>query len=746
VTGLLGLSVWLATHVAQEPISDAVPNESPASNAVATAGELALRGSPDARRASQPSVAPLLEDLLADDEAISETAITRLLERLNGMTPDELLDLALVPADSGRREALVHRAEERLLRFGPSVLPLLPRLFDLLERGNESERDTAASVVRVVVHTDELDPRARQGAPEVVAALEPHLPRIRSLVADERQPVAVRESMLLLIGALGPAAVDAAPSLVAWLSELLRFRERFRTENPGVFVRWHSTNFDIQDALTRMGSGALPAIVGALRSDDSIAALELRLAIEDMGPEAAPALRALLGDQDPAVRAAALRSLLRSASSAGEAVAIARAHVRDPDPRVRRATVEDLYRHGDGAGALFVAALSDPDEGVRLAALGGLGEAPRAAQEARAALMTVLRSGSSGERLWAADAVAALGPSAAEATPWLLDLLAEGSRWLEYGDVEGPACRALTALGRAALPRVVEAAASEVEPRRGAALAVLASQAALELRDLEPLARTLSRRDGVLRMRTAAVLVAADGRDALGTLIEGLSSPDEAVRVEAAKGLQRAEASAVAALPQLLAGLRAHADRRRLAEGAAWREELESYRAFAKAVRHVGRDAPEEMVSLLEDPSGEVREAAQEALTAAGDSGIAAIRSAWSALDDDTRLLALRALVQSASAGAEALLASTLADPSPRIRLAAAEVALHRDGGEAGVRTLLELLDGPDEAVTEDAARLLHGEGVALAPFEDEIVRHMPPPGTFARTRVQDLLDTIRAR
>jgi HEAT repeat protein len=123
--------------------------------------------------------------------------------------------------------------------------------------------------------------------------------------------------------------------------------------------------FTVQDALTRIGRNAAPALAAAIRTargDALRGALRVARGVPDQAIGAAARERA--GDGDARVRAAV--AILLGQTGGEEAIAALERMVGDADPTVRAAAVAAIGRLGHWPAASRLAAcLRDPDWEVR---------------------------------------------------------------------------------------------------------------------------------------------------------------------------------------------------------------------------------------------------------------------------------------------------------------------------------------------------------------------------------------------
>jgi HEAT repeat protein len=124
----------------------------------------------------------------------------------------------------------------------------------------------------------------------------------------------------------------------------------------------------------------------------------------------------------------------------------------DPEPGVRRAAVPALGQLGLSAVPALLSALADSDPLVRREAVWALGRLGPPAAEAVPALMKSLEDPDGKVRLGAARALGLMGPAAAPATPGLIQVLHDTSHLLPR-----MAAWALSHIGPAAVPALAAA-------------------------------------------------------------------------------------------------------------------------------------------------------------------------------------------------------------------------------------------------------------------------------------------------
>jgi HEAT repeat protein len=350
--------------------------------------------------------------------------------------------------------------------FGRALAPELRGAYD--PRGGAADRRRLLALAHV-------DPRVglglcrealRQGAPAVRAVALRGL----AVVAPEE---AEREAVAALAGK-APAQLKRAAV------DQLRERTATTVEAAPALVRVLHGSYDLnwraQEALTRLGKAAVPALLGALRDPDPDHRRSAIWVLRDIGPEAhdaAPALvealrdegcvygmsipdcaRGALGRIGPAARAAvpALTRDLRGPDAHTRftaAVALVRITGRtDPylpfvlellaasDWRVRREAFVFLEEIGPAAAAAvprLVQILKDPADPLRHFAASALGHVGRNADEVVPVLVAMVGESAWHLRLTAIHALGLFGPKACAALPVLQEAAKERSRPVQEG-------------------------------------------------------------------------------------------------------------------------------------------------------------------------------------------------------------------------------------------------------------------------------------------------------------------------
>lgn len=214
--------------------------------------------------------------------------------------------------------------------------------------------------------------------------------------------------------------------------------EALRAGNPDVFhaeeepfggVRGDAQAYDV-------------LLAAAADPDPAARRVSTEILAEALPPGAVEALRRALEDDDPEVRAAALRGLAR-AHDVGPRI---RLLLEDPDPDVRAAAAGALLPSDDQAGRILEIMAGSPHASWRRAALSALGQFGGD----RSLLVTALADGDPSVRQQAVAAVAGLDPE------WSVDPLTSALADPDAG-VRGAAAEALARVGPPATDRLLEA-------------------------------------------------------------------------------------------------------------------------------------------------------------------------------------------------------------------------------------------------------------------------------------------------
>jgi HEAT repeat protein len=449
-----------------------------------------------------------------------------------------------------------------------------------------------------------------------------------------------------------PPPVPDAPPVAPEHEPLLR-----ALDDPSPEARYRAA-----EELARVGAPVVPALAGRLGHSAAHVRQAAALALGEIGPDAAPALAALVRaaiDRDEGVRRVASEVLARVdpawpvAAQTRLALPALVEGMRSDLPRVSRAAAALLVRVGRPAVPALVELLADWEaEATRLAAFHILAQLGPSAAEAAPALAAVVASGEPPFRQAAAEALARLGAAAAPAVPDLIRALSDWSpparQW---------AARALAAVGPAAghaVPTLLGLLADYDDGVREAAAEALVSVGepavpllalVLEERDLRRAGDRPAFREAVDRLWRQLDAEGGHGipdrawRTPTWAAREGLREQTEFVHEAAARVLGRLGPAAAPAAPALAQALCDQSERVRS--------------AAARALGEIGGEAAPVLVSALASEDHVLREAAATTLGRLGPAARCAVPALTAALRDPrvgVRQAAAQALAQVAPA------------------------------------------------------------------------------------------------
>ena len=590
-----------------------------------------------------------------------------------------------------------------------------------------------------------LGPAAKAALPDLIKALDD----------PDRQ---VWANAIAAIAAIGPDAKDAVPRLIAALDGRKSRDDRPR-DKAQMLLR---SAF----ALTSIGDAARPALIEALKADDTGLRIGAAKALGGMGARAKDAIPALienLGHNDEELRNEVTEAL---GLIGADAVSPLTKSLDWPDPRLRIGSARALAAIGPSvaAGSALLQRLQNETEvPVRAAILGALSRAGVPQEKFVPLLIAGLRDDRDELRAAAVNALIVVRPTERLAVPAVAALLADPKPAI----VE----RAVFVLGRygpaakSAVPALVaKAARTQPVPAVYAdALTEIGGPAVAELlKQVEKAApASLNREHWVVKLLTAiggagipevtralespvaSVRVAALGtlnelgeqaRDARPAILKLSADPEPVVRATALSALVSMKIDPGATLKKVEAAMRDKAPVVRLAAATA-----------AGAMGSEARPVARALAALIDDPDAAVRAAAIRAVGAVGgtDSGIAAKLSAQ--LDDPAlRRAAIEALgrlgPQAAAAAPKLIALYPKAEKSERLAILAALGASHASESIAVINGALK---DPEPGFRAAALRALANAQPAVDDLLPRLIEALRDSDVSVRRIAAELLAVI---
>ncbi len=336
--------------------------------------------------------------------------------------------------------------------IGPAAQSAVPALQVALTAADQNTRVTAAKAIwQIVREADDVvtalvgvldngDDEARRAAAEQLQQMGPWaeaaVPALSKMLQDKDwcNRCAAAEAL----GAIGPKAAPAIPALSAAF-------ERGEEES--------TVQTRCVDALGEIGDpAAAPFLIAALEhAEDSVRwhAIE---ALESLGPRAEAAVPALLRVvQHDAANGWLAANALGRIDVEGLSVPVLIDKLAGRDAQMRRFAALGLSRMGRKASAaadMLYQGLRDPDQAARIAAAQAYWSVSGQADDAVRVLRSELAGSSDWKaQMWAADALAEIGPAAQAAVPELMARLSSDTRYVVTSSTE-----ALGKIGPAAVP------------------------------------------------------------------------------------------------------------------------------------------------------------------------------------------------------------------------------------------------------------------------------------------------------
>ncbi|MBW4547766.1 MAG: HEAT repeat domain-containing protein [Symplocastrum torsivum CPER-KK1] len=231
---------------------------------------------------------------------------------------------------------------------------------------------------------------------------------------------------------------------------------------------------DAADAIAKIGSPAVPALIEALKSEKKQVRWRAASALGEIGAEASsavPALTTALQDEDEYIRRISAYALGKIGLEAALAVPDLIAALQDTDRNLRLVAAYALGKIGAEASSAvpnLITALQDTNAEVRLNAATALGRIGAESKTAVPALIVALQDTDKYVRQGAADALGRFGTRAKTAVPALITALQDKNNYVRLN-----AAAALGRIGleaKPAIPALIAALQDEKEEvRRNAA-------------------------------------------------------------------------------------------------------------------------------------------------------------------------------------------------------------------------------------------------------------------------------------
>jgi len=586
-----------------------------------------------------------------------------------------------------------------------------------------------------------LGPAAKEAVPALIKALDDQDKQVWSEVVSA-------------IANIGVDAKDAIPRLLEDM-ESRRGRGGRERERRQALVR-------AAFALSRIGEPAIPALIGALSSEDNALRQGAAKALGGMGENAKPAIPALnanlahaerdvrrevidafarigeaavdplieaLGAAEPLARESALLALAQLGATAQRAgPRVVELQAMEKEPVVRAALFGALVKLGvepPRAVPLLVAGLQESDETVQHGAANAMLLLRNGRELAVPLLADLLRKENPAIAPRAAAILGRYGAAAVEGVPALVDAIEKG------GPAAGACSEALVQIGPAAAPAIlhaIEAKDPEKLDREHWSVRALAAIGSLALPSIEQSFASQNTPSRLVAARACAEL-GADAAPAQNGLLKLSGDNDPRVRAAALNAVAATRIDAARLSPLIETALKDASpvvrmtavqlipslgdDRQKFAPAliAALKDDAPNVRQAALLA--VGPDQPEAvpvLVETLSTPS--MRAPVLAALARLGAGAAAAIphlAKLYPQADKTERLKVLE--ISSSIIGSNeslALLSSALKDNDAEIRAAAiGGFARAQPDKDAAATTALTLLSDPDQNVRRAAAGAL---------------------------------------
>jgi HEAT repeat protein len=220
----------------------------------------------------------------------------------------------------------------------------------------------------------------------------------------------------------GDASNRASPA--AWLEAL---GQKGAAERENAAALWQAWAEAVPRAVALLAEVMQDASTAVRAKAVSALAALGRQAREIQGPLNTALKRAMLWDEDEAVRKLAAESLIKDGDWARTPIADLIKALNDPEAAIRFSAAQSLGERGEeslpAVGTLLNRALGDADGGVRLEAAMSLFKIDGRVEKILPVLIKALQEADEVRRWIAADCLGEIGPPAREAIPALRDVL-----------------------------------------------------------------------------------------------------------------------------------------------------------------------------------------------------------------------------------------------------------------------------------------------------------------------------------
>jgi HEAT repeat protein len=475
------------------------------------------------------ATAPALIEILVDPDPTVREHATAALAKL-GLAAFPAINKALNSDDSAPSKSkrdpvplVADYAAAALTEMGPEVIPLLiaesregfddPLLYVL-------QQQSAAATAELTKYLRSARADDRRWAAQTLAAVGPAgtaaslalIPLLHDTSLD------VRSAATETLGSFGRSAAGPAAAAVA----------QNLTSNNGDLVKDSLEALRVFGPLTKEACRSIAAQLDRPRPADRYKVIETLAAACRGDVNVTRALTRSLRDPDAAVRSAAMTALGKMGPPAA---AILARHLRDADPTARAAAARGLAIMGpDAVPAVPALALTlqDSDRNVKAAAADALSAIGPGAAAAAPVVVKSLERTDFGDPAVLVDILGHIGAARPEVAPTLVQII------LSKGDTEiaGRAANALTHIGAAAVPALIEALNGPADASCPAVKVVRAIGPAAAP-SAPSLVRLLSDRNHTLCPAVLPALAAILGDQALPDLTRAVNDPDSKVRKEA---------------------------------------------------------------------------------------------------------------------------------------------------------------------------------------------------------------------